>query len=172
MKKILSIVLGVFLLLGVASLTLFNNKAFAEKPQFRNSQKLSLYSVNSCSSDSVTSTQLDGHVMLITPRGTHDVVVNGVIRNLTPGTIYYVWMRDLNPGFIGNDYIMAYPSNGYYKLVSFETDEYGVGDFHLKFNLEPNTYNVQLAINDEDGYTNKIGCTIAATTKFAEISVE
>lgn len=131
-------------------------------------QKVDIYHVTGGSSDNVVLSQpYNGHITVVSPKGTNNLVLNGVINGLAPNTTYYVWVRDLT-GYTG-DYLYRYLPLGYYKLTAFVTDEYGHGDYHYHIagsDLPAGTYNLQVAINNESSGPENIGYTVAATEKY------
>lgn len=139
-----------------------------------NPQKATFYHVTGGSSDNVdTSSPYDGNAIVIDPTGTNDFILNGNIKGLSPGTEYFVWVRNLdsNGGYSG-DFIYNYPPLGYYKLTMFTTDEFGAGDFHYQINksdLPSGTYEIQVAINYAP--SDPIGVTVAATAKYLNVTV-
>ena len=155
MRKILLITALFALVLGLTSTTYAKGKLV-------NNQKVSLYGVPSGSSNYPTGPAYAGHVTLIDPMGSNDIVINGVISGLLANTQYDVWVRNLVT--YSGPSLYSYPPLGYYKLVQFTTDEYGSGDFHIRIPdmyLEDGTYQIQVAINYDTG--NSIGYTVAAT---------
>lgn len=163
MKKILSLLFVVALMLGVTS------SVFAKESKV-NSQKVDIYHVSGGSSDNVLLDQpYQGHVTVVDPMGANDIVLHGVIDGLQPNTTYYVWVRNLT-GYTG-DYLYQYAPLGYFKLTSFVTDEYGHGDYKYHINdsdLPDGTYNLQVALN----YGDPIGYTVAATKKNLTVTVK
>ena len=161
-------VLGTAAVLAIAAVVL--PTAFAGK--WVNQQKVPFYNVAACSSDNVITTGSEmGFAQLVDPMGSVAMIVNGHTTGLSPLTSYDVWVRELT-NYTG-DSLYAYPPLSYYKLGTFTTDEYGVGDFHLNLmsaDLPDGTYHIQVAINNS-GAPDNIGCTYIATAKFASVTV-
>lgn len=150
--------------------------ALAGPPAVKNGadvQKAALFVVDTCNSDAITTTPTGGRVVLVAPRGKQVLNVNGDVVGLAPSSAYDVWMRDLDPGFTG-DYLFAYMPLGYFKLVTFTTDAFGAGSFHIGFKtdvLADGTYDIQVAINNA-GAANNIGCTYQATVNHLVVVVD
>lgn len=159
MKKVIKLcsIIVVLLLIGMISI--------AASGKMVNNQKINLFHVSGGTSDNVQYDQpFEGHVIIVDPMGSNDVILNGVIKGLSPNMEYFVWVRNLT-GYTG-DYLYSYPSLGYYKLTSFMTNVKGKGSFHIHINdsdLPDETYEIQVAINDETGTNDEIGVTVAAT---------
>lgn len=132
--------------------------------------KAPFYDVDVCDSDHVTDTLAGGKVIMVTPNGSTDLVMQGNVKGLTSNTEYQVWVRDLDPGYTG-DYIFSYLPLGYYKLVTFTTDDLGDGSFHINFSssdLKAGDYKIQVAINTA---SETYGCTVIATKNPINITV-
>jgi len=131
-----------------------------------NNQKLTLYHVSGGDSENVQYDQpFEGHVIITDPMGSNDVILNGVIKGLSPNMEYFVWVRDLTAGYTGA-YLWDYPPLGYFKLISFVTNVEGKGSFRIHINdsdLPDGTYEIQVAINDESTGATNFGVTVAAT---------
>ena len=170
MKKIIPLIAVAIVMVSFTSISFAKN----DKDKKVESQKVEIYEVTTCNSDRITDIPYQGHVTIVDPMGENDLLLHGVINGLEAETTYYLWVRDLNPGYSG-DSLNSYLPLGYYKLMSFVTDEYGHGTFNYHINdmdLVDGEYDLQIAINHEDGYTNNIGCTVAATEKYIEVTVK
>ena len=123
-------------------------------------QKAPFYQVHGCSSNVVSDDLAGGQVVLVDPMGNVSMVVQGNVKGLLPNSGYDMWIRDLT-GYTG-DYISVYLPLGYYKLVTFTTDDEGNGSFHVNLRadeLPDGTYGIQVAINP----LGNQGCTVIAT---------
>ena len=155
MKKLLFLIAVFALMLGLTSTT------YAKEKLVKN-QKADLYHVMSGSSNYPVPPPYAGHVTIVDPMGSNDLIINGVIQGLLTNTQYDVWVRKLIS--YSGPYLNSYPPLGYYMLVQFTTDEYGNGNFHIKIPdmyLEDETYQIQVAINYAP--SGGIGSTVAAT---------
>lgn len=154
----------IFIIIAALILTITPALIYAEKGNV-SSQKANLYHVSEGTSDNVLYDQpYGGHVIIVNPMGKNDLILNGIIKGLNPNSEYFVWVRNLT-GYTG-DYLYNYAPLGYFKLTSFMTNVKGKGSFHYRIDdseLLNSDYNIQVAINDETGYTNNIGITVAAT---------
>jgi hypothetical protein len=145
-----------------------------DKNHHENNVEASIYKVNTCNSDVLSSDLYKGHVDLITPEGKYDLIIQGEIQGLAPKTEYFVWTRDLDAnGGYGGDFLLSYTPLGYYELTSFTTNNRGDGKFQYKISesdLVFGSYPIQVAINQAK--SGEIGCTVAATTRdFLTINV-
>ena len=153
MKKLLSVTLAMLALLIVVA-------AVAAGGKWVTAQKAPFYHVYGCSSNIVSSDLAGGQVVLVDPMGSVSMVVQGNVEGLLPNAGYDMWIRDLT-GYTGS-YLTKYEPLGYYKLVTFTTDDEGNGSFHVNLRadeLPDGTYTIQVAINPEDIQ----GCTKIAT---------
>jgi len=156
-KKSLPILLALVLL---ASLT---TPVFAGK--WVTAQQAPFYLVPSGSSNFVSTTLAGGEVHIVDPMGNVSLIIQGNVKGLAPNTNYAAWVRDLD-NYSGST-INSAPSLGYFKLVTFMTDEYGDGSFHINLRAEDlpdGTYYIQVAINLAGADpTTYIGTTVVAT---------
>jgi hypothetical protein len=153
MKKLLSVTLAMLALLVVVT-------AAAAGGKWVTAQKAPFYHVYGCSSNVVSSDLAGGQVVLVDPMGSVSMVVQGNVKGLLPNVGYDMWIRDLT-GYTGS-YLAKYEPLGYYKLVSFTTDDEGNGSFHVNLRadeLPDGTYPIQVAINP----LGNQGCTVIAT---------
>ena len=131
------------------------------------------YKVPSGSSDVVSDELAGGKVNIITPTDNVALIIQGNVVGLTASTTYDAWVRQLF-GYTGPS-IFSVPGMGYYKLVSFTTDEFGNASFHINLlsnDLPGGTYNIQVAINQNStGSPSYIGTTIIATQKYTTVIV-
>ena len=147
MKKILSIVLGVFLLLGVASLTFFSNKAFAETTHYDMWKGIFVRANND--------PDAEGKVMLNYAKGQDAYIINVEASGLIPEEDYHVFLLTTY-GFV---YPLDQQKHNYY-FGSFITDEYGYGHYHQNkidaetiHNLLGND-NIRMVIYKDFSYSN------------------
>jgi len=154
--KIITIVV-ILILIGTMSIAASGKKV--------NNQKVDLFNVSGGSSDNVLyDLPYEGHVILVDPMGSNDIILTGMIKGLSPDMEYFVWVRDLS-GYTG-DYLWSYLPLGYFKLASFMTNEEGKGSFKVHIadsDLPDGTYEIQVAINSELTGPANIGRTVAAT---------
>lgn len=131
------------------------------------SLQLGIYKVTSCDSSNITNDLYNGHVTIVTPGGKNDLMLQGVIQGLLPNTEYTVWVRNLSPRYISDNYIKSYTPLGYYAFTTFTTNKKGAGNFSYKINkteLLPGSYPIQVALNWNKDGPGVNGCTAAATT--------
>lgn len=170
MKRIVPLIAVAIVMVGFTSISFAKN----DKDKKVDSQKVEIFEVTACNSDRITYIPYQGHVTIVDPMGENDLLLHGVINGLEAETTYYLWVRDLGLDYSGES-LYKYLPLGYYKLMSFVTDGYGHGTFNYHINdmdLVDGDYDLQIAINHEEGSTNNIGCTVAATEKYIEVTVK
>ena len=153
-KTVFSLLLVTVFLLSTVS-TVFAGKWVDPKT-------LPFYEVTTCSSNYVSTVMTEGRVHIVDPQGQANLIIQGQVRGLEPVTVYDAWVRNLE-NYTG-PYILSYVPLGYYKLVSFTTDEFGDASFQIKIiadELPDGEYYIQVAINANNGST--YGCTVLAT---------
>jgi len=157
MKKILV----TFLTLSIFILSL-GGYVFAADPLMQ--QKAEFFLVTGGSSNNVTDVPADGNVKIVTPKGRIALIIQGNIKGLEPNREYYVWVRDL-AGYTG-EALMPTPGQGYYKLLTIESNKKGHASFHISIaraDLPAKTYKLQVAINKQTGTDDQVGLTVMAT---------
>jgi hypothetical protein len=159
MKKFWILILALILIVSTESVLAKNPDN--NKPKV-NQQKFILYHVNNCLSGQTNFDPYFGHINIVNPLGTYNLIFNGIIKGLAPNTEYTVWLRGLY-GYSG-EYLDRNLSLGYVALTTFTTDKFGNGNYFYKINksdLPTGIYITQVALNFNND--SIFGCTVAAT---------
>jgi hypothetical protein len=156
------------LLVAVLLTTLVSSAAFAAPPVGKGAQQVALYPCGPGNSDDVlTGSPAQGKVILNAPDGNVTLIINGIVKGLTPSTEYRVFVREI-AAYTGES---IWASGVWRELIAFTTEADGTGSFHLNIraaDLPAGGYNIQVAINPA---AEELTHTVLATEKFTAVTV-